>query len=66
VTICVADGAVPLCGDSVDLTYLASLGLKVVGVELVESAVRKIEVDVEKCPLQDSGRSSGEPYFVVV
>jgi hypothetical protein len=44
----------------VDLTYLASIGATVIGVELVESAVQKIEVDVDKCPLQDSGRSSGE------
>jgi len=31
---------VPLCGKSVDLAYLASLGHEVVGVELVEDAVR--------------------------
>jgi thiopurine S-methyltransferase len=31
---------VPLCGKSADLTFLASLGHQVVGVELVESAVR--------------------------
>lgn len=31
---------VPLCGKSVDLAYLASLGHEVVGVELVEDAAR--------------------------
>jgi thiopurine S-methyltransferase len=31
---------VPLCGKSEDLTYLATFGHQVVGVELVESAVR--------------------------
>jgi len=32
---------VPLCGKAVDLAYLASLGHEVVGVELVEDAVRQ-------------------------
>lgn len=31
---------VPLCGKAVDLTYLAAFGHQVVGVELVESAVK--------------------------
>ena len=31
---------VPLCGKAVDLAYLAALGHEVVGVELVEDAVK--------------------------
>jgi hypothetical protein len=51
--------AVPLCGDSVDLSFLASTGVTVLGVELIESAVKKIEMDIEDCSLHDSGKTSG-------
>jgi thiopurine S-methyltransferase len=48
------DGArrvlVPLCGKAVDLAYLASRGHEVVGVELVEDAVRAFFAEQDVTP----------------
>lgn len=41
---------VPLCGKAIDVPYLASLGHHVVGVELVESAVRELFAELGVAP----------------
>ena len=49
---------VPLCGKTVDLAYLASRGHEVVGIELVEDAVRAFFSEAGLTPTVDGTRYS--------